>query len=64
MNVSVNREACQGHARCYALCPEVFELDDLGFALAQDRVPVATEFEEQVRRAVNNCPEHAISAEE
>jgi ferredoxin len=64
VHVTVNREICQGHARCYALCPEVFELDDLGFALAQDHTPVPEQFEGQVRRAVSNCPENAISADD
>ena len=34
MRVVVDREKCQGHNRCYALAPEVFDVDDLGFAFA------------------------------
>jgi ferredoxin len=30
--MTVNRERCQGHARCFALAPELFELDEWGNA--------------------------------
>ena len=32
LKVGVDRARCQGHARCNALAPELFELDDLGNA--------------------------------
>lgn len=60
MEVRVDSEKCQGHARCHAICPDVFELDDEGFAA----VPVPTvppSFEHAVREAVMNCPEGAIA---
>jgi ferredoxin len=61
MDVHVDGEKCQGHARCYAICPQVFELDDEGFSF----VPVATvppELENLVVQAIDNCPERAISS--
>ena len=30
LKVRIDREKCQGHARCYALAPELFELDEMG----------------------------------
>ncbi|HEX4432764.1 MAG TPA: ferredoxin, partial [Frankiaceae bacterium] len=30
MRVEIDPEACQGHARCGDICPEVFSLDDEG----------------------------------
>jgi ferredoxin len=30
VKVTLDRDKCQGHGRCAAICPEFFELDDLG----------------------------------
>jgi len=60
MKVAVDAGACQGHARCWEICPEVFSLDDEGYSRARtDEVPPA--LEGKVREAVANCPERAIS---
>jgi len=60
MRVRVNRERCQGHARCFALAPELFELDDLGNARERGGGIVAAAFEDKARLAQANCPELAI----
>jgi ferredoxin len=63
MDVHVDSEKCQGHARCYAICPEVFQLDEEGFA----STPIPTvpkELEKAAKEAVENCPERAISITE
>lgn len=60
MKAAVDSELCQGHARCWAFCPEVFSLDDEGHS----HVPVADvppELEEKAREAARNCPERAIT---
>ncbi|HEX4490714.1 MAG TPA: ferredoxin [Acidimicrobiia bacterium] len=64
MRVHVDSDKCQGHNRCYAIAPELFDVDDLGFAheLGDGTVPPA--LEAQARLAVANCPEYAISVEE
>ena len=62
MKVTIDSEACQGHARCWDICPEVFELDDDGYAYVE-LADVPPELEAKVRQAANNCPERAISAE-
>ena len=33
MKVSIEAEKCQGHNRCYALAPELFDVDDYGQAV-------------------------------
>jgi ferredoxin len=61
MRVTVDADQCQGHARCWEICPEVFSLDEVGHAVvAVDEVPAGLEAE--VLKAVSNCPERAISA--
>ena len=60
MRVSVDEDRCQGHARCWSICPEVFELDDEGHAVVvQPEVPA--ELEAKAREAADNCPELAIT---
>ncbi len=60
MRVRVDRERCQGHARCFALAPELFELDELGNARERGNGVVAAELEDKARLAQANCPELAI----
>ncbi len=33
MKIHVDAEKCQGHNRCYALAPELFDVDDYGNAV-------------------------------
>lgn len=61
MKIQVDSGKCQGHNRCMIYAPDVFEVDDYGFATVQNpgkAVPEA--LEEGVRMAVTNCPELAI----
>jgi ferredoxin len=60
LRVRVDRERCQGHARCFALAPELFELDEFGNGRerADGRVPPSLEGKASLARA--NCPELAI----
>jgi len=59
MRVSVDAERCEGHARCWDLCPEVFDLDDEGHAFV--KLPdVPPELEEKAAHAARNCPERAV----
>ena len=60
MKVSVDDARCQGHARCWSICPEVFALDEQGHAVVQ--LPeVPPELEASTREAELNCPERAIT---
>jgi len=59
MKIRVDNDKCQGHARCYGISPELFEVDEYGqSAVILDEVPA--ELEEKARLAVANCPEYAI----
>lgn len=61
MHVHVDPERCQGHNRCYALAPELFDVDDYGTASERGDGYVAPELEHKALLAVQNCPEFAIS---
>ena len=64
MHVRIDSEKCQGHNRCYALAPELFDVDDYGQALVVGDGSVPAELQEKARLAVANCPEYAISIDE
>lgn len=64
MRVHVDPDKCQGHNRCYALAPELFEVDDLGNASEKNDGVVPAGLEDKARIALANCPEYAISIEE
>ena len=64
MKVHVDPERCEGHGRCYATAPEVFEPDDIGNGHEMGDGSVPPELEQQARLAVANCPERAITLEE
>ena len=52
-------DLCGGHGVCTTLCPEVFVLEDAGFARAiVEKVPSA--HEAAVREAEVRCPTRAI----
>jgi ferredoxin len=61
VKVRVDLERCQGHTLCAMIAPKVFQLDEVdGHSLVEDEnVPV--DQEENVREAVQSCPERAIS---
>ncbi len=59
MKIRVDPNKCQGHARCYGLAPELFDVDDYGQAsVIVDVVPEA--LEAKAHLAIANCPEYAI----
>ena len=62
--VRVVPEKCQGHARCHALAPDLFELDEFGNAREMSRTPVPLELEDKAFTAQANCPEGAIVIED
>lgn len=64
VRVEVNSDRCQGHNRCYALAPELFDVDDFGNATVIGDGTVAPELVDKARLAVANCPEYAIELTE
>ena len=61
MRIRVDPDKCQGHNRCKALAPDLFELDEYGNASAIGDGSVAPGQEEKARLAIANCPEFAIA---
>jgi ferredoxin len=64
MKIWVDPDKCQGHNRCYSLAPELFDVDDYGYATATGDGVVPLELEDKARLAVANCPELAITIDE
>lgn len=58
VHVRVDRDACQGHALCFGVDPDLFPLDDLGYSAVVDHT---TDQVDAVRRAAALCPERAIT---
>ncbi len=60
MNVVVDPNLCAGHGQCAALGPDLFTLDDLGYA-EQPAGPVPEHLIDQAKRGAEACPERAIT---
>ncbi|MEM9034088.1 MAG: ferredoxin [Actinomycetota bacterium] len=60
MRIRVDPDKCQGHNRCFALAPELFDVDDYGLATALDDGVVPEGLEGKAQLAIDNCPEFAI----
>lgn len=57
MKVTIDRNQCQGHARCVEFVPELFDLDDEGFSTVREG---ANYSREDALKAARNCPEGAV----
>lgn len=63
MKVCVDSELCDGCGPCVDICPEAFELDEDGIAVAVlEEVP--EELQEACREAADSCPTEAITIED
>jgi ferredoxin len=63
MRIRYDRAACQGHNRCYLLAPELFDVDDEGYAILLVDGEVPADLQGKARLAADNCPEYAITLE-
>lgn len=63
MKICINKEDCVGNARCAAVAPELFPLDDEGY-IAVSEITVPPGSEELARRGARACPERIIVIEE
>ncbi len=61
ITIHVDPEKCQGHARCKALAPELFELDEFGNAREALTGFIPPELVDKAYMAQANCPEEAIT---
>jgi ferredoxin len=59
MKVKVLDGKCQGHARCAALAPHIYKLDDDGFIMP-GVIDVPPGEEAIARRGLRACPERAL----
>ncbi len=58
--IAVNRDLCEANARCVAVCPEVFHVDE------QDELHLKTEtvteeLRAKIEAAVRLCPRQALT---
>lgn len=60
LQVSVDPARCQGHARCLVFAPDVFDVDDEGYAFVPGERSRHDELTPEIEKAVANCPERAI----
>ncbi|MEW6470722.1 MAG: ferredoxin [Actinomycetota bacterium] len=59
VRVEVIPALCRGHGKCSRIAPEVFTLDENGFAWVQlEEVPA--ELADRARKAVYACPSKAL----
>ena len=63
MHIVYDREKCQGHGRCYALAPELFDADDEGYSIVVVSGELTEEQLAAAQLAADNCPEYALSVE-
>lgn len=61
--IRVDRDRCQGHARCIALAPELFVSDEYGNGVVRSDVSLTPQNLEKARLAQQSCPEFAITIE-
>ena len=63
MKVKVNKDVCIGCGACTAICPNVFDFSDEGYAKATvENVPEG--MEDEVNDAASGCPTGAIEVSE
>jgi ferredoxin len=60
VRIHLEADKCQGHNRCYALAPELFDVDDFGQSVLLVEGDIPEELVEKARLAAANCPEFAI----
>lgn len=62
MKLTIDTSKCSGHARCYAVAAEIFDIDDNGYALPLD-LEVSEPLDEKITEGIAACPERAISVQ-
>jgi ferredoxin len=59
MRVQVT-DRCQGHARCIVFAPEIFDIDEDGYAFVIEGRETVAPGDDHLARAIASCPEEAI----
>jgi ferredoxin len=61
VKIKLDRTKCDGFGTCAVYAPDIFSLDDWGYASLDGRTAdIPPEREADVRRALLDCPVHAI----
>ena len=63
MKINYDRSLCCGHNRCYSLAPEIWDVDDEGYAILRIEGEIPAELTEKAQLTADNCPEYAIKIE-
>lgn len=63
MKIRIEKASCVGNARCAAVAPQLFPLDDDGY-IAVSEIDVPPGQEQLARRGARACPERIIVVEE
>lgn len=59
MKIRIDKARCVGNARCWAIAPDIYPLDDEGY-IAVEEVIVPQGQEQLARRGARACPERVI----
>lgn len=60
MKVRLDTDQCAGFGNCEVHLPEVFVLDEWGYASLREEGDVPEGMEGRAKRAILDCPAHAI----
>jgi ferredoxin len=63
MKIQIDKARCVGHARCAAVAPGIYQLDDDGY-IAVEEIEVPPGQEAIARRGARACPERIITVVE
>jgi ferredoxin len=63
MKIRIDKAACVGNARCAAVAPNLFPLDENGYIQVEE-ISVPAGQEQLARRGARACPERIILVEE
>jgi ferredoxin len=63
LKIRINKAMCVGNARCAAVAPDLFPLDDDGY-ISVEEIDVPAGMEDLARRGAKACPERIIVIEE
>jgi ferredoxin len=61
MKLGWNQDRCVGHAQCAVVAPELWEIDDAGYAVSKIDGTVPVELEAKALASADACPECAIT---
>lgn len=60
MKIKLNKSLCDGFGTCGAHAPNIFEIDEWGYAALKSDGSVPASELDNVKRAIIDCPVHAI----